>query len=319
MQNVIFPMRTINITQRALDSFSHKNLEAWDIAGADTGIESAYAPCRVKVLAKLPYETTGFSNTVFFGSCDKNGNPEAVRTENGEVRVLTFAMTHDNDISDINPGTVYESGEAIYQEGTKGNATGNHIHLEVAEGWQYKKVKRKDGVWETPNITHIADVFFKLKDWNTVKKANGYLFKEVSAREESADGLYTISDAMKAFQYVAGKTSLTETELKKYDINADGKVNISDAMQIFQIVSGKKKMYKLYIVKDGIRIRETLTFKDGKPSGKILRTLPVGSTLTVLELYPEIQADGFQWLKTNYDDIIGYSQYDPECYTLEEV
>ena len=73
MQNVIFPMRTINITQRALDSFSHKNLEAWDIAGADTGIESAYAPCRVKVLAKLPYETTGFSNTVFFGSCDKNG------------------------------------------------------------------------------------------------------------------------------------------------------------------------------------------------------------------------------------------------------
>ena len=316
MQNVIFPMQTINITQRALNSYSHTNLEAWDIAGANTRIENAFAPCRVKVLAKLPYETTGFSNTVFFGSCDANGNPEAVRTENGEIRVLTFAMTHDNDISNLKVNTIYESGSVIYQEGTKGNATGNHIHLEVAEGWQYKKLKRKDGVWETPNIVHIADVFFQLKNWNSIKNANGYSFLTVDSREDNE--IFSIYDAMKVFQYVAGKTTLTDAEQKKYDVNKDGTINIADAMEIFQIVSGKKVNYSLYIAKDGIRIRDSISFKNKKPNGKILTTIPVGCTLNVLDFYNKIQDDGYQWLKTEYKGTVGYSQYDPACYILQE-
>lgn len=182
MEYCIFPMRIINITQRALDSFSHKNLEAWDIAGKDTGIESAYAPCTCKVLSILSYSKTGFSNTVFFGSCDANGNPAKVLTNNGTARILTFALSHDNDISDISVGQIYKSGEKIYDEGTCGPATGNHIHLEVGEGWQYKKVKRADGVYSIPNIVHIEDVFFMLKGWNEIKRANGYTFKEVESR-----------------------------------------------------------------------------------------------------------------------------------------
>ena len=240
MENVIFPMQTINITQRALDSYSHKGLEAWDIAGADTGIESAYAPCTVKVLAKLPYETTGFSNTVFFGSCDENGNPAKVLTENGQERILTFALTHDNNISDIPIGKIYKSGEKIYDEGTKGKATGNHIHMEIGEGWQYKKAKQSNGVWSIPNIVHIADVFYQLKDWNIIKRLNGYAFKTVDSRTvRPVNDSAQLADAMRAFQHVAGKAALSDPDKHRLDVDGDGDVDLTDAMKLFKNAAGK--------------------------------------------------------------------------------
>lgn len=179
MEFCIFPMQCINITQRANSPFSHKNLQALDIAGKDSGIESVYAPCTVKALAKW-----GTSNTVIFGSCDERGKATAVITENGDKRIVSFAFTHDNSISEINIGTVYKSGAKIYEEGTKGNATGNHVHMEVAEGWQYKKHLKSDGTWELDNITSIADIFYQLENWNEEKFLNGYTFKKVMSRNE---------------------------------------------------------------------------------------------------------------------------------------
>lgn len=175
---VIYPQRIINITQRANGSFSHLNLEAWDLADKDSAIQDVYAPCTVKALAK----PASNANTVLFGSCDLLGHPKEVITEDGNKHILTFALTHDDYIDDIEIGHVYKSGEIIYQEGKAGKTTGNHVHLEVAEGWQYEKVDDKYGNYRIENIIKIGDVFHFLKGWNTIKKANGYTFREVTAR-----------------------------------------------------------------------------------------------------------------------------------------
>ena len=180
MQYAIYPMRTISISQRFHDK--HK---AWDLNGEDTGIDYWYAPCRVKVLAIYPIDTTGFYNTVLFGSCDENGNPAEVMCEDGVARVLTFGCTHMNSVQKfgLTVNKIYQSGERCYCEGNTGlGSTGNHVHMDVAEGWQYKKQKY-DGQWLLPNLVNIANVFHQLKGWNVVRNLNGYTFKEVESRE----------------------------------------------------------------------------------------------------------------------------------------
>lgn len=68
----------------------------------------------------------------------------------------------------------------------------------------------------------------------------------------------------------------------------------------------------------GVRIRKTLNFKNGKASGRILKTLKIGEKAEVLELIEGIQADGYQWVKAKSDNIIGYAQYDSQCYWLSK-
>lgn len=178
VEYVIFPQKVINITQRANSEYSHSNLQAWDIADIDSEVQPIYAPCTVKVLAK----PTSNANSILYGSCDDQGNKEAKMTENGTLRVLTFNFTHDDDISDVEVGMIFKSGEKIGDEGKEGYATGNHSHVEVAEGWQYRKVTDDFGHYRIENITNIADIFHQLRGWNVIKRSNGYTFKEVDKR-----------------------------------------------------------------------------------------------------------------------------------------
>ena len=145
MEKPIFPMKYVSISQRAFTTGTHKNLEAIDMNGMDKGIDHGRASCYVKVLAVLEKSATGFNNTILFGTCDKNGVKTSVLCADGVARVLTIAMTHDNDISNIKVGQIFKQLEVCYQEGTVGQATGNHIHLEVGEDWQYKKYKDANG------------------------------------------------------------------------------------------------------------------------------------------------------------------------------
>ncbi len=55
----------------------------------------------------------------------------------------------------------------------------------------------------------------------------------------NGDGDVTVSDAMIVFNFISGKSTLTEEEQKKADINSDGSVNVADAMKIYNIILGK--------------------------------------------------------------------------------
>lgn len=178
MERPIFIMKNVSISQRAYSTGSHKYLQAIDINGKDTGIEAGIAPCRVKILGVFTKEKTGFNNTVLFGTCDEYGNSCSVECADGSKRVLTFALTHDNDISWAKKGAIYTQLQEFYHEGTKGYATGNHIHLEIGLGWQTKKYKDEHGNWCLKNLIAPDKVFWLLKGYSNIcnKGLNGYSF-----------------------------------------------------------------------------------------------------------------------------------------------
>lgn len=72
----------------------------------------------------------------------------------------------------------------------------------------------------------------------------------------------------------------------------------------------------MIVDKVGVRIRSSLSFKNGKATGTILKTLKVGEKAEVLAFMDGIKQDGFQWMKVKSDNIVGYAQYDSQCYWL---
>lgn len=146
----IFPMEYLNITQ-GINSGSHVGSFAIDIAGRDSAIDNAFAP--------------------FTGTIKKiwaNGNSvwlesnAPVRLADGTTDYLTVLMTHDNNVSDLYVGKVIPQGVNYYQEGTAGNATGNHIHLNVGRGkftgtgWYQNKY----GYWVINNEIRPYDALY---------------------------------------------------------------------------------------------------------------------------------------------------------------
>lgn len=196
MEYAIYPMKTISMSQ--IYSTGHK---AWDCNGQDKGKDYWYPPCRIKVLAVFPYGPTGFFNTVLFGTCDENGEPAAVMCEDGVARILTIGCTHIdtedwNTFNYVAGETIFDpaDGKPCYREGFTGldpnnPKHGNHVHMDVGEGWQYEKVKI-DGGWHLKNTmlpdgrTLIGNTFHQLEGFNTIGNAGtqGVTFKKVTSR-----------------------------------------------------------------------------------------------------------------------------------------
>lgn len=73
----------------------------------------------------------------------------------------------------------------------------------------------------------------------------------------------------------------------------------------------------LHVEKIGLYVRDRLVFNNrNKASGTILAFCPIGNEMEVLELIPGLQPDGYQWVRTRYNGVEGYSQYDSACYYL---
>lgn len=122
-QYVKFPMNYMNITQGVNGSYSHRGLFAIDNAGKDSGKDNAFAPfdCIIKRI-------WNGSHTVWVESTSK------VQFADGTIDYCTMSLTHDNYVADLREGQKLKQGQVFYQEGDFGNATGNHVHIEVARG-----------------------------------------------------------------------------------------------------------------------------------------------------------------------------------------
>ncbi len=141
MNNLCYGMKTICITQLPGGNYSHPNM-ALDQAGEDTGKDvwrangcfynESGADTYWKCVGKW-----GSAGTRFFVPCTKDGTPTKVHCADGVDRIVTVALTHSE--KNWRVGKVYYPGEACYQEGVQGLATGNHIHMEIANGIQTTK------------------------------------------------------------------------------------------------------------------------------------------------------------------------------------
>ena len=84
---------------------------------------------------------------------------------------------------------------------------------------------------------------------------------------------------------------------------------------------GKEDMLYFVAKKGPVRIRKTLTFKDGKPAGVILATMPKGAKAEITHFTQRFEADGYEWFQVSYTTetgavINGYVQGDLSYYLL---
>ena len=171
-QRILMPMTNVNITQKEKGSFSHRGINAIDLAGKNSKIENVFAPVDMKIVAMYKYNSMG--NCVIATSLQK------VMFADGTLNYATFQFMHDNNISNLKIGKKIKQWQVFYQEGTTGFATGNHIHLAVKKGlfdgfdkngWSLKgaikSVKAFVLVKGIHNIINLLGIDYKTKSSKT--------------------------------------------------------------------------------------------------------------------------------------------------------
>lgn len=155
IENFLCPVTDMYITQGANGSYSHKGTMAVDIRGLNAGVQYPYyAPCTVKCLKTYPS-----SGQVMWQSVNN------VRCANGYVGIVTFMTCHDNTM-DAYPGLVIPQGNQLGNMGTKGNATGVHVHFQGAQTSNTAWVKNSYGIYYFPNGEKDIDELCYMDDTN---------------------------------------------------------------------------------------------------------------------------------------------------------
>lgn len=180
--------------------YSHVSFEI-DVTGSDTGVDywKDLMPNTCWKCAGA-FGTRNTGNTRFFWSCDENGNKKKVLCADGVARLLTLALTHSN--RDFKVGKIFKYEEVMYQEGTAGYATGNHIHVEICEGHVKTKVRNSKGGYNLKNMLRADRVLFLLSTYTTLVKSGGLSWKKtdtVTVKTSDSSTDYEKFDATKVY------------------------------------------------------------------------------------------------------------------------
>ena len=214
MERPIFPSKYMRITQGYMEG-THRDSYAIDNAGKDSAISDIYAPF-TGIIKKI---YTNDANEVWLESIDKVEYPD------GTIDYLTIMFAHDDDISNLFVGKRILQNEVFYQEGTKGNVTGNHCHIECGKGkfmntgWH----KNTAGYWSIDNGKKPEECLW-LDDTIKILDNHEYNFKKIS----------TIS---------VDKTTESENKNKKSTENVEKKND-----KVF--IAPKTDLYGIYLKKN---------------------------------------------------------------------
>lgn len=274
MINLCFGMKVITPTQLPGGSYSHPNM-AMDLAGSDSGIDFWYAQGNWKCIAG-PWG----NGTYFFTAVDDNGLYCKVHCADGVDRFITLALTHSEErYINSEVGKIYKSGKPMYEEGKKGFATGNHIHLEIATGIQIEKTYDKGmKVYRMANELDPFKVMY-------VNKA----FSKITFTE-------TLIHSGKAFLFCDGVDYDPPKQVKKED------------REVLYFVADTMSCY----------VRKSLTFNAFKRnSSTVLATIPKGGKAKITHFTERHEKDGYEWVQVDYKGIAGYCQLDTKAYKVE--
>ena len=342
MYNLCYGMKVINFSQLPGGNKSHPNY-ALDLAGSDTGIDFWYAQGRWKCIKKI------WKNyyTFLFCPVDPAGNYTKVHCADGVDRIVTIALTHSDSVSirdafgrilsTIKVGYIYENGAPMYQEGKDGNATGNHIHLEVAEGVQTSKYwDTSMKVYRMKNELNPLKVFFINKAFSTVKNlrgasvsyCNNVLYSKptvylnathatfnIRSSAVNGDILTTVPKGKKAviLGYIP-KAQSDGYEWLFIEYNGIKGYSRLDTLSINTLSSdGEYPGLKFYAKYKAVRLRS-------KPvNGSVLKTIKSGKWADIVSFVKGVSSDGYQWAYCLYDGKLGYCQIDTkDCYAIGE-
>lgn len=169
MEKPLYPSLYMRITQGYMMG-THQDSYAIDDAGSDSGIDFLVAPF-TGVIKKI---YVGDANEVWLES------REPVIYPDGTVDYMTMMFAHDNDVSNLFVGKVINKGERFYEEGTKGNASGNHVHIECGKGkftgsgWHLNSA----GYWSINNGKNPTECLW-IDDSIKILNSYGYTFKKI--------------------------------------------------------------------------------------------------------------------------------------------
>lgn len=224
MEKPLFPCKHMRITQ-GYNEGTHNSSYAIDNAGKDTGIENIYAPF-TGIIKKI-YQSD--ANEVWLESKDK------VEYPNGTIDYMTILFAHDNDVTDLFVGKQINKDEIFYQEGTKGNATGNHCHIEcgrgkfTGNGWY----QNSSGYWGINNSEKPENCLW-IDDSIEIIDNNGYNFKKIST-----EVVNKVPKEETPVEILDDKETIEEQKEKPKD-----ELNTKD---IFTFIAPKTDLYGVYL------------------------------------------------------------------------
>ncbi len=233
-EKAMFIMEHLNITQGVNGSFSHKGTNAIDIAGKDSGIDSAYAPF------------TGTVKRIYQGYVVWFESNSPVLFADGSVDYMTIMVMHDNDTSDLYVGKTIKQGEHFFDEGTAGYATGNHIHLECGKGkfqgngWY----KNSNGQWMIYNSVLPYDALY-LSTGTVVKNNYNYPWKNAN-------------DSVPSFTYDSienGEYYLKNVATGKYLAVDGGKDAQAQNVSVADFTGGNEMKFKFVSESNGYALK----------------------------------------------------------------
>ena len=119
---LIYPMTYVKITQGSYGSYSHSNKKAIDLAGKDWNKDSIFAPCDGM---KIVLINDNYVLAEVYGDIEL--------TSGKTVKYVEILFYHETANAGIKVGQVLSKGQVFMKEGTKGRATGNHVHIRVRD------------------------------------------------------------------------------------------------------------------------------------------------------------------------------------------
>ena len=147
-QNVLFPLEYMYITQGEDGGYSHQGSYSMDFVGYnESGVvlnAPYYAPCDLTLVY-----ITGSSDALVWQSND------VVNFIDGTTDYICFEFGHDDNIPNYKVGDKKLQGQVIGHTGTRGNVTGDHVHMTIVKGKYAGYYKNSYDVWCLVNQYHL--------------------------------------------------------------------------------------------------------------------------------------------------------------------
>jgi len=182
MEKPLFPMKVMRITQGYMEG-THEDSYAIDNAGDDYNKSDVYAPF-TGIIKKI---YSNDANEVWLESIDPVEYPD------GTKDYMTIMFAHADNIDHLFVGKKINQKEAFYKEGTKGNVTGAHCHIECARGkfegngWHSNNA----GYWSINNGKKPEECLW-IEESNEIIDNYNYSFRKISTEtvEKSKDIIF---------------------------------------------------------------------------------------------------------------------------------
>lgn len=149
---LLFPLDYLYISQDEGGDFSHDGTYNMDFLGWNQNGRvyncPYYAPCK----CRLVYQDVASAYNIW-------NSVNMVHTPLGLMYVC-FMVVHDDNLP-YSVGDVINQGDVLGHTGSSGDATGDHLHLNVASGtYQGQEQVPPKNYWQLKNSEHIYDMMY---------------------------------------------------------------------------------------------------------------------------------------------------------------